>query len=422
MNRLFIWFTKITGALPQWLLFHTKYYYEDRAVQSRRIKGPAIVICNHTSVFDYVVLLFAFFGRTLRCLMAELLFGKDRGALPGFLRMMGGVFVDRNAKDFSFLSECMDILDRGGVVCIFPESRIPRPEDKRPLPYSDTVAYLAHVSDAPVIPVFTNGVYFSFLKRARAIIGKPMHASDTWTEGLSDKENIVALTAHFRDNVTALGKKLDMSVTKDRQKTHKTYILFDFTKITAALPLWLWFRPKTVYASEDAKRKYHEGAIYIANHIGPTDPIILMLGIWYRRLHILAMRELFERPVMGWLLRAFHAIYVDRDNFHLGSFRDIISLLKAGKAVAMFPEGRIGEDSGTVSTFKTGVIMMAAAVNVPIIPMYIKKKTSFFQRQVIVIGEAVSVNGEGKKLPSLKKTEELAELLRSKELELINYA
>lgn len=421
MSKLFVWFTKITGVLPQWLLFHTKYYYEDRSAQSRRIKGPAIVICNHTSVFDYVVLLFAFFGRTLRCMMAELLFGKDRGALPGFLRLMGGVFVDRNSKNFSFLSECMDILDRGGVVCVFPESRIPRPEEERPLPYSDAVAYLAHESGAPVIPVYTNGVYFSFVKRARAIIGKPMNASEIWQEGQTEKANITALTAYFRNTVTALGKKLDKLITADQQRTHKTYILFDFTKITAAIPLWLWFRPKTVYVSEPAKHKFREGAIFIANHIGPTDPIILMLGIWYRRLHILAMRELFERPVMGWLLRAFHAVYIDRDNFHLGSFRDIIALLKAGKAVAMFPEGKIGDNSETVSTFKTGVIMMAAAGNVPIIPMYIKKKRSFFDRQIIVVGEAVYVSEEGKRMPSLKETEELAALLRQKELDLINY-
>ena len=45
-------FTKITGWIVQKICFRTKIYYEDKAVQGRRIKGSAILISNHTSVFD----------------------------------------------------------------------------------------------------------------------------------------------------------------------------------------------------------------------------------------------------------------------------------------------------------------------------------------------------------------------------------
>lgn len=422
MNSLFVWFVKITGYVPQLFVFHTKYYYEDRSIQSRRIKGPAIIICNHTSVYDFIVVLFAFFGRNLHTLMAEVLFGKDRGLLPRFLKLMGGIFVDRNAKDFSFLSQCLDILDKGGVVCIFPESRIPRPGEARPLPYSDTVAYLALQSGVPVIPVYTNGVYFSPIKRARAIIGKPLRADVSPDSSKTDREKISSLTAMFRTEVTALGKKLERLVNADMQRTHKGYFLFDFTKITGAIPLLLWFRPKVIYASETAKRHHTGGTVFIANHVGPTDPIIMMLAIWYRRLHILAMRELFERPIMGKFLRGFHAIYVDRENFNLGSFRGIISLLKEGKAVALFPEGHIGNESGTVETFKTGMIMMAASGNAPIVPLYIKKKKSFWERQTIVIGDAITVSERGQALPTMKRMEELAALVQQKETELIEFA
>ena len=418
----FVWFTKLTGFLPQLLLFNTKYYYEDQAVQSRKLKGPAIVICNHTSVFDFVVVLFAFFGRTLRTLMAEVLFGKDRGILPFFLKAMGGIFVDRNGKNFSFLSDCVRILDDGGVVCVFPESRIPRPGEPRPLPYSDTVAYLARQTGAPVIPLYTNGEYFSPLKRARVIIGKPLFASEVWEEGATEKENIARVTAYFRDGVTKLGKKLDALTLADTQKTAKSYALFDFTKITAAPAMLLWFRPKVIYASELAKKRHKKGVVFIANHVGPTDPIILMLAIWYRRLHILAMRELFERPVMGRLLRAFHAVYIDRENFHYGSFRAIINLLRAGRAVALFPEGHIGDGTETVAAFKTGMIMMAAAGNAPIVPLYIKKRRSLWERQVVVVGEEVTVSGSVRGLPTPKESEEISELLRQKELELMELA
>ena len=45
----FNWFVKITAYPVQKLIFRTKVYYQDKNVQSRHIKGAAIVISNHTS-------------------------------------------------------------------------------------------------------------------------------------------------------------------------------------------------------------------------------------------------------------------------------------------------------------------------------------------------------------------------------------
>ena len=97
LTEFFNAFVKATGWLPQKIAFRTKIEYEDKAVQDRHIKGPAIIICNHTSVFDYAVLLFVFFTRTLRVQMAELLFQKQPLGL--FLKMMGGIYVIRDTHD-----------------------------------------------------------------------------------------------------------------------------------------------------------------------------------------------------------------------------------------------------------------------------------------------------------------------------------
>ena len=103
-------FVKVTGWLPQKLVFRTKIYYEDRTRMGRRIQGPAILISNHTSVFDYAVLLFVFFSRTLYYQMAELLFKKK--FLHIFLPLMGGIRVDRGANEFGFMARSEEILRR----------------------------------------------------------------------------------------------------------------------------------------------------------------------------------------------------------------------------------------------------------------------------------------------------------------------
>ena len=199
-------FTKITGFLPQFFCFRTKIYYEDKKAQGRRIKGPAIIISNHTSVYDYAVILFVFFWRTLRYQMAELLFRKR--LLRRFLRSMGGIFVDRDAHNFSFIGKSEEILRRGGVVGVFPESRLPKEGETRPLEFKPSAAFLALSSGVPVIPVYTNGSYFK-RARARVIIGKPVYAADLASPDKTDKENVAEVTRALREKIIELGEVLD---------------------------------------------------------------------------------------------------------------------------------------------------------------------------------------------------------------------
>lgn len=197
-------FTKITAWPVQRLIFRTKILYEDRRVQGRRIKGSAIIISNHTSVYDYAVMLFVFFSRTLRYQMAEVLFEKK--PLGYFLKGLGGIRVDRNNYDFSFLARSERILRNGGVVGIFPESRLARKGEERPLPFKPSAAYLALSADVPVIPVYTNGCYFS-RHRAVVLIGKPMDIH-VYTDRVSgEKEKIEALTTAMRDKIISLEKE-----------------------------------------------------------------------------------------------------------------------------------------------------------------------------------------------------------------------
>lgn len=199
-------FVKITGYPVQKVIFRTKVYYEDKRVQRRHIKGKAIVISNHTSVWDYAVYLFVFFTRTFRCQMAEVLFEKQ--PLGVFLKMMGGILVNRNAFDFGFIGRSQEILDKGGVVGIFPESRLPLKGEERPLEFKPSAAYLALLSGAPVIPVFTNGKYFTW-QRARVIIGTPIDARSLTDDSLSEKENIAAVTKALRDKIIDLERQLN---------------------------------------------------------------------------------------------------------------------------------------------------------------------------------------------------------------------
>ena len=118
--------------------------------------------------------------------MAEVLFKKKLLAL--FLRLMGGIEVDRNSFDFSFLDKSKKVLDKNGVVGIFPESRLPKAGEVRPLEFKPSITYLALETNVSIIPVYTSGDYFN-KKRNIVVIGKPINVRDYYDDNKDDKEN-----------------------------------------------------------------------------------------------------------------------------------------------------------------------------------------------------------------------------------------
>lgn len=205
MIALFNWFVKITGWLPQKLCFRTKIYYEDKKAQSRRIKGPAIIISNHTSVYDYAVMMFVFFSRTLRYQMAEVLFKKK--GLGGFLRALGGIEVNRDTHETACIDKSERILKKGGVVGIFPEGRLAKEGETPPIDFKTGAAALALTAGVKIIPAYTDGNYFG-KKRARVIIGKPIDVRELYDDGKTYRQNLGDLTVALRQKIIDLGELL----------------------------------------------------------------------------------------------------------------------------------------------------------------------------------------------------------------------
>ena len=207
-------FIKITGWLPERLLFTTKVYYEDGKVQKRRIKGPCIIACNHTSIYDVVPVIFAFKTRTVRFQTAEVLYKKK--ALGKLLKAMGSVYVDRDSKNLDFTEESLEILYEGGVIGVFPESRLRLPGENELLEFKPSCAYIALAAGVPIIPVYTEGTYFKLTKRNRMIIGKPFDVFDFYDPKLSERENLIKCSQELRNRVASLGRLLEEKASRKK--------------------------------------------------------------------------------------------------------------------------------------------------------------------------------------------------------------
>lgn len=206
MAWLFNLIVKLTGVLPWMLIARPKVYYEDRSIQGTKITGKAIIVPNHTDVWDFAAMMFLFPMRILRCVVAELMYEKN-WFMKLLLNGLGTIRVDRNNPDFAFMAKCCDILDKGGVVEIYPESKLPTAEQKELLPFKPSVTRIALESGAPIIPIYTDGNYFC-KQRNRIMIGKPIDVRELYDDTLDETENIARITEILRGKINELKQRI----------------------------------------------------------------------------------------------------------------------------------------------------------------------------------------------------------------------
>ena len=196
--NLCLGFVKVTGILPALILLKPKVHLAKNA--KRHLPSPCILVSNHTSLMDFVLYLVIFPFRTIRFLMAEVLFNKGK-AFAKFLHLIGGIRVDRDDKNFGFISDSIEVLDNCGTLGIFPQGRLP--VAGKPFPFTVSTAFIATHADAPIVPVFTDGNY-GIKKRAHVVIGEAFYLNDYIKEGLSEDEQLKHLTEVLEEKVYEL--------------------------------------------------------------------------------------------------------------------------------------------------------------------------------------------------------------------------
>lgn len=213
MKHLVTGFVKITGAIPMWLLMKRKTYYLNRKNQNRKIKGSAIIIANHKSIMDFPLILCLFPFRRIHFLMAELLYNRSK-LFSWFLNMLGGIKVDRVSRDLSFVSEATHILDKGGIVGVFPEGKLTTHDELSS--FTPSVVYIALKSGAPIIPIYSNG-RFDFFKRTRVIIGEKIFLRDFLNTPEPDTKKLKELCSLLQEEILKLKLDMEKQISKNER-------------------------------------------------------------------------------------------------------------------------------------------------------------------------------------------------------------
>jgi 1-acyl-sn-glycerol-3-phosphate acyltransferase len=118
----------------------------------------------------------------------------------------------------------------------------------------------------------------------------------------------------------------------------------------------------------NAERVPLTGPVILAsNHASFLDPPIVGSGL-HRPINYLARASLFRYPGIGWLLRKWNSVPVDRDGGGAAGLRAILDRLLAGGAIILFPEGTRTKD-GKLQPARSGIgltVIKSEAVVIPV--------------------------------------------------------
>jgi 1-acyl-sn-glycerol-3-phosphate acyltransferase len=118
----------------------------------------------------------------------------------------------------------------------------------------------------------------------------------------------------------------------------------------------------------NAERVPLEGPVILAsNHASYLDPPLV--GACLRRgINYLARETLFRFPVVGWILRKWNSVPVDRDGGGAAGLRAILDRLLAGGAIILFPEGTRTPD-GQLQHARSGIGLTVIKSQAPVVPV-----------------------------------------------------
>ncbi|MBC7807993.1 MAG: 1-acyl-sn-glycerol-3-phosphate acyltransferase [Akkermansiaceae bacterium] len=128
----------------------------------------------------------------------------------------------------------------------------------------------------------------------------------------------------------------------------------------------------------DAENVPHRGGVLICpNHVSDADPAAIAVTCPRRTPYFVAKRELFDIRYLGFWLRLWRVLPIQRDSADRAALRRVEELLKAGEAVILFPEGG-GNDEATLQPLHAGALLIALRAKVPVVPVAMRNTAAIW--------------------------------------------
>jgi 1-acyl-sn-glycerol-3-phosphate acyltransferase len=160
----------------------------------------------------------------------------------------------------------------------------------------------------------------------------------------------------------------------------------------------------------------HRVAVYAPNHTSYMDVPVVFAALPFQ-FRILARKQLWQWPFIGWYLERSGQMPIDTENPHatLSSLGGAVKTLRASMPLVLFPEGGRTSD-GALRPFLSGAAYLAIRAQVPLVPIALKGVYDLLPihthhlypgKLTLCVGEPIETKGM-----SVRQNGELTERLR----------
>lgn len=146
-----------------------------------------------------------------------------------------------------------------------------------------------------------------------------------------------------------------------------------------------------------------QGVLVVANHISYWDPLVLGCSL-NRKIFFMAKADLFNIPVLGFLITKLGAFPVQREGADRSSIRRALELLGAGKVVGIFPEGTRSK-TGEMLNPHLGAAMLALKGGVPLLPVAVSGTKGYWGQIKVNFGKPMYFNPQNRRKISREEME-----------------
>lgn len=161
-------------------------------------------------------------------------------------------------------------------------------------------------------------------------------------------------------------------------------IAYYFTLTTGILFILLLIRVKVIFTDPNFKRKDLKGKFIISGiHHHWFDTVVFSVAFLNRRIYSLAASDhpSFSRFMMNFI----GIVWFDRHYPATGTMKTIIGMLKDGKVVTIYPEGKL-EKNGEMIQFQDGLATIASLADSSVLPTYTAPRKHHTDTIYLIVG------------------------------------
>lgn len=197
-------FVKVTGALPAIIYLRLKKHYLNGKKQKGLFKGPAIIVSNHATYIDPIIVMVATWNRRTSFVATEDLFGTKIRSF--FFSAIRCIKINKQNVSMQTFKNVQDVINHGHLVGIFPEGHIQTKDSNDH--YKSGAVMFATLCDVPIIQIYIHKNEH-WWQRQHVVISDKINVKELINSKIPTVEEIEEVTKFLENQELELKKIID---------------------------------------------------------------------------------------------------------------------------------------------------------------------------------------------------------------------